>query len=137
VPGIAPLPNYRYPRPAMPKIHAPEPGRPYALVEPADEAGILDIDPAQMIALYKTHGALLVRGFGADAAQFRRFAGKFCSTSVMNESPGRRPILDASERLIATFFGYVNFAERDPEEPIDPPWRRGDFYPPIPPGLQR
>lgn len=321
----------------MVKIHAPEPGRPYVLVEAAENTGILDVDVAQTIALYKTHGALLFRGFGADAGQFRRFAGQFCSTSVMNESPGRQPIepefnihtvdggtgafslhpelsrepwkpdaaffaclsppsrggetticdgvalvkalpdalrkaleprrllyikptwpallefwlgdpdpddatlaapppscpysfrringnvlriftrpalhrpmfidepafgnfllfarfnnnrpdfpllddgypvpeawlqaikaagdsvsvpvaweagdilmldntrfmhgrraiLDARERLIATFFGYVNFAEHDPEEPVDPPWRKGDFYPPIPPGLQR
>ena len=46
---------------------------------------------------------------------------------------GRTAILDAGERLIATFFGYLNFAERDPEEPPNPLWRRTDFLPPLPP----
>jgi hypothetical protein len=46
---------------------------------------------------------------------------------------GRTPIVDVSERLIATFFGYLNFAEPDPEEPADALWRRSDFRPPLPP----
>ena len=43
---------------------------------------------------------------------------------------GRTAVRDAEERLIASYFGYLNFAERDPEEPADPAWRRGDFSPP-------
>jgi hypothetical protein len=50
---------------------------------------------------------------------------------------GRTPILDASERLIATFFGYLAFAIPDAEEPPNAPWRRADFYPPVPPDLSR
>jgi len=46
---------------------------------------------------------------------------------------GRTAITDPGERLIATFFGYLNFALPNPEEPADPPWRRADFYPPGPP----
>jgi len=46
---------------------------------------------------------------------------------------GRTAIIDPGERLIATFFGYLSFAHPDPEEPPDAPWRRGDFYPPLPP----
>ena len=46
---------------------------------------------------------------------------------------GRTAITDPGERLIATFFGYLNFALPDPEEPADAPWRRADFYPPGPP----
>lgn len=80
----------------MPEIHLPEPGRPQVLIEAAGEAGILDVDPAEIVALYKTHGALLLRGFGADVPQFRNFARQFCSTSVFNESPGRGPIDPAS-----------------------------------------
>jgi hypothetical protein len=76
----------------MPKIELPEPGRPHVLIEPAGEAGILDVDPSRIVALYKTHGALLLRGFGADIPQFRDFARQFCTTSVVNESPGRSPI---------------------------------------------
>jgi alpha-ketoglutarate-dependent taurine dioxygenase len=43
---------------------------------------------------------------------------------------GRTAVRDAEERLIASYFGYLNFAEPDAEEPADPPWRRGAFVPP-------
>jgi len=76
----------------MAKIQLPEPGRPQVLIEADGERGILALDPAEIIALYKTHGALLLRGFGADVPQFRNFARQYCSTSVVNESPGRQPI---------------------------------------------
>ena len=76
----------------MPDIRLPEPGRPHVLIAPAGERDILDLDPAQVVALFKAHGALLLRGFGPDVDRFRRFARIFCPTSVVNESPGRRPI---------------------------------------------
>jgi hypothetical protein len=50
---------------------------------------------------------------------------------------GRTAIIDPGERLIATFFGYLIFAVPDPEEPPDPPWRRTEFHPPLPPGENR
>jgi hypothetical protein len=50
---------------------------------------------------------------------------------------GRTAILEPSERLIATYFGYLHFAVPDPEEPSNPPWRRADFCPPPPPRLRR
>jgi hypothetical protein len=43
---------------------------------------------------------------------------------------GRRAITDVAERRIATHFGFLRFATPDPEEGVDPPWRRGDFHPP-------
>jgi hypothetical protein len=76
----------------MAKFHLPVPGRPQVLVERAGTEGLLDLDADRLIGLYKAHGALLLRGFGADGAQFRRFAWQFCTTSVFNESPGRQPI---------------------------------------------
>jgi hypothetical protein len=76
----------------MPTFHLPEPGRPYVLVEPAGETSLLEVDPAAIVDLYKTHGALLLRGFDTQVPDFRRFARIFCPTSVMNESPGRQPI---------------------------------------------
>ena len=77
----------------MATFHLPEPGRPHVLIEPeAGERGLLDVDPAKIIDAYKAHGALLLRGFDADVDQFRRFAHSFCTTSVVNESPGRRSI---------------------------------------------
>jgi len=76
----------------MSKVHLPQPGRPQVLIERTGERALDDLDTASIVELYKTHGALLFRGFEADIAQFRAFARSFCSTSVMNESPGRRPI---------------------------------------------
>jgi hypothetical protein len=46
---------------------------------------------------------------------------------------GRTAILDARERLIATFFGYLSFAIPDPEEPPNAPWRQSNFRPPLAP----
>ena len=43
---------------------------------------------------------------------------------------GRTAVRDAGERLIASYFGYFKFALPDPEEPANPPWRRGPFEPP-------
>jgi Taurine catabolism dioxygenase TauD, TfdA family len=76
----------------MPKIHLPEPGRPQVLIEPTNDRRILDLDPATIVDEYKAHGALLLRGFDTDVEQFHLFARQFCTTSVINESPGRRPI---------------------------------------------
>jgi hypothetical protein len=46
---------------------------------------------------------------------------------------GRTAITDVRERLIATFFGYLDFAIPDPEEPPNALWRQGNFRPPLPP----
>jgi hypothetical protein len=43
---------------------------------------------------------------------------------------GRTAIADQEERLIASYFGYLDFALPNPEEPADPPWRRPGFRPP-------
>jgi alpha-ketoglutarate-dependent taurine dioxygenase len=76
----------------MPKIELPVPGRPQVIVQPDGESSLAELDRAGIEALYKAHGALLFRGFGADAEAFRNFAWQFCRTSVFNESPGRMPI---------------------------------------------
>lgn len=47
---------------------------------------------------------------------------------------GRTAIIDGDLRLIATYFGYLDGALRNPEEPTDPVWRRPGFIPP-PTGL--
>jgi hypothetical protein len=105
----------------MPQIQLPEPGRPYVLIErSAAERTILDVDPAAVIALYKTHGALLFRGFGADVPQFRSFARTFCATSVLNESPGRRPL--EPEHNIHTVDGGVRAFNLHPELSREP-WK--------------
>jgi len=52
----------------------------------------MDIDRALIVDMYKAHGALLFRGFGADVPEFRRFTQDFCPTHVVNEIGGRLPI---------------------------------------------
>lgn len=42
---------------------------------------------------------------------------------------GRREVTDVGKRRIATYFGYVKFAELDDAE-RDAPWRHGEFRPP-------
>lgn len=46
---------------------------------------------------------------------------------------GRTEITDPGERLIASHFGYLDFAIPDAEEPADPVWRRENFTPPAKP----
>ncbi len=104
----------------MPKFHLPQPGRPYVLVEPAGTSSLLDIDPQEIVALYKAHGALLLRGFEVAVPDFRRFARLFCPTSVMNESPGRRPI--EPEHNIHTVDGGMGAFNLHPELSREP-WK--------------
>lgn len=80
----------------MASIYLPKQGRPAVLIEATGGEGILDLDQISLIDLYKSHGALLLRGFGADVPQFRDFARSFCPTYVVNESPGRQPIEPAN-----------------------------------------
>jgi alpha-ketoglutarate-dependent taurine dioxygenase len=74
------------------RIALPVPGRPQALVEAEPGETLAGVDRAEVERLYKAHGAILLRGFGAGAEAFRNFAWQFCRTSVFNESPGRMPI---------------------------------------------
>ncbi len=104
----------------MPHVHLPEAGQPHVVIEPDGEGGIVDLDPATIIDLYKSHGALLFRGFGADVAQFRSFARQFCSTAVVNESPGRQPI--DPEANIHTVDGGVGAFSLHPELSREP-WK--------------
>lgn len=73
----------------MPYTILPQAGQPLVLVEADRERDLRALDKALVTALYKHHGALLLRGFGADLAQFEAFARQFCRTCVVNESPGR------------------------------------------------
>ena len=105
----------------MPALHFPQPGFPHVLVEASGGESLRDLDPALIEALYRKHGALLLRGFGADVAQFQAFARKFCSTAVVNESPGRAAI-DPANRIYGVNGGTQPFAlhpelSREPWKP--------------------
>lgn len=76
----------------MPQIQLPAPGRPQVLIDAAGETSILELDRSAIVELYKAHGALQLRGFNASVEHFGDFARQFCSTSVVNESPGRSPV---------------------------------------------
>lgn len=43
---------------------------------------------------------------------------------------GRTAIVDPAQRVIASYFGYLDFAIPDCEETPDAPWRRHAFHPP-------
>ena len=76
----------------MAKFSAPQANCPLVLVEPSAGECLSQLDRESVIAQFKAHGALLLRGFGADLDQFHAFAKQFSSTAVVNESPGRTPL---------------------------------------------
>jgi len=67
----------------------PNPGQPYALVVAEGEAAATDIDPAFLVALLRSRGAVLLRGFPPSIEQLQTVTGRLCSGSVFNESPDR------------------------------------------------
>lgn len=93
----------------MALIDPPAPGRPYAVIEPSGGETLDVIDPALVEAAYKTHGALLFRGFGAGLDAFRCFARSLCATAVINETPGRA-VLDAAQAIQGVDGGTNAFA---------------------------
>lgn len=92
----------------MPHIDPPRPGRPFVLIEAEAGESLENLSRETIIALYKAHGAILLRGFGAGAGTFRDFAWSFCSAAVFNESPGRRPI-DPARNIFTVDAGTAAF----------------------------
>jgi hypothetical protein len=117
-------------------FHLPEGRRPYVLIEAAGDPDILGVDPPRIVDLYKSHGALLLRGFDLTVPHFNSFARQFCTTSVVNESPGRTPI-DAEANIHTVDAGTGPFSlhpelSREPWKPdtaffacFSPPSRGG------------
>lgn len=103
------------------QVSPPAPGRPWALIvaEPS-ETTPLALDAALVMGLFRAHGALLLRGFGADLAAFRAFAMQFCATTVLNESPDRRQLDPALN--IQTVNGGVDPFPLHPELSREP-WK--------------
>jgi len=121
----------------MTSIDPPAPGRPYAVLTPAPGEALATLDPALVEAAYKAHGALLLRGFGADLDGFRHFARSPCPTAVINASPGRA-VLDAGHAIQGVGGGTNAFAlhpelAREPWKPdaalfgcLTPPGKGGE-----------
>jgi hypothetical protein len=105
----------------MPVIHLPVPDRPQLVIEAAGERAITDLDPALIAELYRKHGAILFRGFGVDVAYFGQFVRQFCTTSVMNESPGRQTIdADANIHTVDAGVGAFSLHPELSREPWKP-----------------
>ena len=105
----------------MPEIALPSPGQPQVLIASGPETRLGQLDHEALAALYRQHGALLLRGFGADVPQFQTFARSFCATAVVNESPGRAP-LDRGNHIYTVDGGTAAFAlhpelSREPWKP--------------------
>lgn len=92
----------------MAEIVLPRPNQPYVSIRLGPDDRPPDLDPAALIGLYKTHGALLLRGAAPDLAAFRDFAGQFCTSSVFNESPDRR-MLDGDANIQSVNGGTAPF----------------------------
>ena len=115
------MPAIDVPQTDLPQIHLPAAGRPHVVIEAGSKGALRNLDPALIEALYRQHGALLLRGFAADVAQFRDFARTFCATAVVNESPGRDAI-DPANRIYGVNGGTRAFAlhpelSREPWKP--------------------
>jgi alpha-ketoglutarate-dependent taurine dioxygenase len=87
----------------------PTSGQPLVTISRENENSLLALNSDAVIGHYKTHGALLFRGFDADIEQFDTFARQYCRTSVVNESPGRA-LLDAGNAIYSVDGGTEAFA---------------------------
>lgn len=104
----------------MVAITPPEEARPYVLVTAHPGEGMEALERAQVVALYKQHGALLFRGFPFDLERFRRFTSAYCAGSVFNESPDR--LLLDEENNIQSVNGGVDAFPLHPELSREP-WK--------------
>ncbi len=107
----------------MPDIIMPTSGRPYLTIQATSEVSPLDLSAETVIAQYKLHGALLLRGFLTDVDVFGRFTQQFCASSVFNESPGRQ-LLDDSNNIQTVDGGLEAF-------PLHPELSREPWKPDI------
>lgn len=79
-------------------VMAPVTGRPWVQIVATGETSPLAVPADTIMTLLKQHGAVLLRGFGADLTSLGPFTTQFCSGSVFNESPDRQ-LLDAGHNI--------------------------------------
>lgn len=120
----------------MAQIILPGPGRPYVTIAAERESSPLELAPEMIVALYKTHGALLLRGFATDVDRFRGFAEQFCTSAALNDSRGR-DMLDEANNIQSVNRGVAPFPlhpelSREPWKPdvcffgcLNPPREQG------------
>jgi len=75
------------------KITEPNIKHPYVLVKPDSRSEKLsDISDADIISLYKTHGAILFRGFDGSVDEFAQLGDRFISGSVAKHDLSRKSV---------------------------------------------
>lgn len=92
----------------MAELIPPSADRPFVTIRAESEQSPLDVAADLVVAQYKTHGAVLLRGFATDLERFRRFAEQFCVSSTFNDSRGRE-ILDAAHNIQSVNRGVAAF----------------------------
>lgn len=116
----------------MSRLNLPEHARPYVLLEAEAGDCHTDVDHERILALYKEHGALLLRGFAKSLDEFGAFASALCPVAVHNDS-GNRATLGTGSSIQSVNLGTRPFPlhpelSREPWKPdscffycIDPP----------------
>jgi alpha-ketoglutarate-dependent taurine dioxygenase len=67
----------------------PDAEQPYVRLDAEPNETLATVDRTQIRALYKQHGAILLKGFASDLEDFGAFAADFCPVAVYNESRNR------------------------------------------------
>lgn len=128
--------NLSEPASNLSQISLPEDDRPYVLVEGQRSETLSAIDRDVIENLFKTHGAVLLRGFDSDLESFSDFARHFCPIAVQNDSRNRLA-LDRQTNVQSVNLGNRPFPlhpelSREPWKPdacffycIEPPTRDG------------
>ena len=93
----------------MSTITLPESGINHVIIAP-DKAGerLLSLDEAEIKNLYKTHGAILFRGFDLSTDIFAGVTDRFCTGAVLNESGGRE-VVDNEKNIQTVNLGDAAF----------------------------
>lgn len=73
----------------MTRTSLPTAARPYVRLDADRGETLAAVSRAELIALYKAHGALLLRGFAGDLDVFRGLAVELCPVAVHNDSRNR------------------------------------------------
>jgi len=106
----------------MTVLAPPNPTTPYATIL-ADRQALGTLPIAELIAAYKRYGAVLLRGFAVDLAEFRNLTRSLSSGSVFNESTGRL-VIDREQNIQTVNLGHEPF-------PLHPELSREPWKPDI------
>ena len=91
----------------MPEFSRPFPDQPLTVAQAIAGETLTDVSEHDILEKLRDT-AVLVRGFPGDISGFHRFATKFCSTSVFNESPDRL-LLDEENNIQSVNLGNDMF----------------------------